>query len=67
MDSFIIQLLLGCHNIFQDLDKGYEVHGTFLDISNTFGKVWYKDLHHELNQNKIRRTLLKISIDFLKL
>ena len=65
-DSCINQLLSITHDIYKSLDQGYEVRGVFLDISNTFGKVWHKGLIHKLKQNGIGGPLLKILTDFLK-
>ena len=39
-DSCINQLL----SIYHSIDKGYEIRGVFLDITNTFDKVWHKGL-----------------------
>ena len=38
-DSCINQLFSITRDIYQPLDKGYEVRGVFLDISKAFGKV----------------------------
>ena len=65
-DSCINQLLSITHDIYKSLDQGYEVRGVFLDISNTFGKVWHKGLIHKLKQNGIGGPLLKLLTDFLK-
>ena len=65
-DSCINQLLSITHDIYQSLDKGYEVRGVFLDISKAFDKVWHKGLIHKLKQNRISGLLLKLLTDFLK-
>ena len=65
-DSLINQLLSITHDIYQSLDRDYEVRGVFLDISKAFDKVWHKILIHKLEQNGIGGPLLKILTDFLK-
>ena len=64
-DSCINQLLSITHEIYQDLDQGYEVHDVFLDISKAFDKVWHKGLLFKLKQNGINGHLLRILENFL--
>ena len=54
------------HDIYQSLAQGYEVRGVFLDISETFDKVWHKGLIHKLEKIAIGGPLLKILTYFLK-
>ena len=39
-DFCMNQLLSITHEIYKSFDEGFEVHGVFLDISNTFDRVW---------------------------
>ena len=48
------------------MDEGYEIRGTFLDISKVFSKVWHKGLVFKLKQNGIFVNLLNILEDFLR-
>ena len=41
-DSCVNQLLAITHEIYKSLDEGFEVRGTFLDISKAFDKVGMK-------------------------
>ena len=65
-DSCINQLLSMAHDIYQFLDRGYEVRGVFSDISKAFDKVLHKGHIHKLEQNGIGGHLLKILTDVLK-
>ena len=47
-------------------DKGFEVHGIFLDISKTFDKVWHDGLIFKLRQNGISGDIINILRDFLR-
>ena len=39
-----MQLIFVVNNIYQALEKGYEVRAVFLDISKAFHKVWHEGL-----------------------
>jgi hypothetical protein len=43
-DSTVMQLIFVVNNIYQALEKGYEVRAVFLDISKAFHKVWHEGL-----------------------
>ena len=59
-DSCISQLGSINHEILNAFDKGLEVRGMFLDISNTFDKVWYDGLIFKLRQNGISGDIINI-------
>ena len=61
-DSCVNQLLAITHDIYNSFDEGFEV---FLDISNTFDKVWHEGLLLKLNGNVFSGNLLKLLRDFL--
>ena len=42
--SGINQLLSITHEIYKSFDDGWEVRGSFLDISKAFDKVWHGGL-----------------------
>ena len=52
-DSCINQLLSIAHESYQSFDDYLEVRAVFLDISETFDKVWHKGLIFKLKQNGI--------------
>ena len=60
-DSCVNQLLTITHDIYNSFDEGFEV---FLDISNTFDKVWHEGLLLKLNGNGFSENLLKLLRDF---
>ena len=51
--SYINQLLLITHNIYESFVDGYEFRGVFLDISKAFDKLWHDDLIFKLEDNGI--------------
>ena len=65
VDSCINQLISITHNILNSLDEGLEVRGAYLDISETFDKVWHTGLIYKLQHNSCSGELLNILIDFL--
>ena len=65
-DCCINQLLFINHEVLNAFDKGLEVRGTFLDISNAFDKIWNDGLIFELCQNGISGDIIKILRDFLR-
>ena len=52
-DSCINQLLSITHGIYALFDKGYEVWGVFLDISNAFHKFWHEGFIFKLEKKKL--------------
>ena len=62
-DSCINRLISITHDILNLLDKGLEVRGVFLVISEAFEKVWHGALIYKLQQNGIFGELLNILID----
>ena len=64
-DSCINQLLSINHEILSSFDKGFEVRGIFLDISEAFDKVWHDGLIFKLPQNGISGDI-NILRDFLR-
>ena len=64
--SSINQLLPINYEILNAFDKGLEVCGIFLDISNAFDKVWHDGLIFNLRQNGISRDIINILQDFLR-
>ena len=65
-DSWISQLISITHEIYQELDAGFEVWSVFLDVSRAFDKVWHEGVLFKLSQNRISGNLLKLLTDFLK-
>ena len=65
-DSCINQLLSIMDDIYQSSDQCYEVRGVFLDISDTFDKVWHKGFFHKLEKNGNRWTSFENFKSFLK-
>ena len=60
-NSCVNQLLAITHDIYNSFDEGFEV---FLDISNTFDKVWHEGLLLKLNGNGFSGIILKHLRDF---
>ena len=68
-DSCTNQLLSIAHQILSALDKGHEVRGVFLDISQVFDTVWHEGLPFKLQQNGIWGeliTLIKVIVKVIK-
>ena len=65
-DSCSNQLLSINHEILNAFDKGLEVRGIFLDISEAFDKVWHDRLIFKLRQNGISGDIINILQEFLR-
>ena len=52
-DSYINRLLSIAHKIYKSFDEGYKTRGVFLDMSNTFNKVWHEGLVHKLKKKTV--------------
>ena len=44
MEIPVNQLLSTAHEIYISFDDGFDVRGTFLDISKVFDKVWHENI-----------------------
>ena len=64
-NSCINQLLSITYEIYSSFDEGLEVRSVFLNISETFGKVWHDGIIFRLIQNSISGNLLNLLRDFL--
>ena len=64
-DSCINQLIAITHNILKSFDDGLEIRAVFLDITNTFDKVWHEGLIYKLRCNGICGYFLQVLISFL--
>ena len=64
-NSCINQLLSIIYEIYSSFDEGLEVRSVFLNISETFGKVWHDGIIFRLIQNSISGNLLNLLRDFL--
>ena len=51
---------------FKSFDEEFEVRGIFLDMSETFDKVWHESLLLKLNQNGISGNLFKLLRNFYR-
>ena len=63
------QSLSIAHEFLSAFDSGQEVRGVFLDISETFGRVWHVGLLFKLQQNGLsgeRITLIKYFLSYRK-
>ena len=51
---------------YQSFDNDFEARCAFLDISNTFEKVWHNVLVYKLKQNGVAGNFLNTLTNFLK-
>ena len=63
----VFQLLSVTHEIYKSFDchPPTDIRGTFLDISNTFDKVWHEGLIFKLNTYGAEGNLLKLLENYL--
>ena len=61
----INQLISIIHKIYKSFSDGSKVWSVFLEISNTFDKVWHQGLHYKLRQKGIPSELLNTLSYFL--
>ena len=65
-DFCINQLLSITPENYQSFDEGFDVSSVFLDVSETFDKVWHDGLIFKLKQNGISGNLLNLLSNFLR-
>ena len=52
-DSYINQLLLITHEIYQSFDEDFDVRSIFFDISKVFDELWHNGIIFKMKQNGI--------------
>ena len=52
-DSYINQLLLITHEIYQSFDEDFDVRSIFFDISKVFDELWHNGIIFKMKRNDI--------------
>ena len=52
-DSYINQLLLITHEIYQSFDEDFDVRSIFFDICKVFDELWHNGIIFKMKQNGI--------------